>query len=357
VGGVDVNSSLGHLVINSAGVTDFNGSVVAASVTTDADGSVIISNNVTTTAGSQRYFDDVILEGSVTLNSAAGGFVFGKTVNTSGLPGTVNLTLEALNGANVNFSGAIGAAGNQFGHLVVNTSGETIFGNALYATSLTTDAGGNTSIQSVIDTNGTQSFGDAVILTGDVTLSSSNNNVSFASTVSSQAGETNNLTINAGTGNISFAGAVGQGATLDLGDVVLNSSTQTLLNGDFNATSIATDSGGTTVLNGNVTTAGSQTYGDNVSIAANLALSSAAGNVTFASALNSAALEVNNLTISAANISLLGPVGTDVDAAFDHIQLNSQGLTTIDGDLVAGSLTTDIGGDNSIGANITTTGQ
>ena len=70
-----------------------------------------------------------------------------------------------------------------------------------------------------------------------------------------------------GSGNVRFNGEVG--ATSALGKLTANSTGITAFNKTVNAASLTTDSGGTTKLNDNVTTTGSQTYPDAVTIANN----------------------------------------------------------------------------------------
>jgi autotransporter-associated beta strand protein len=115
----------------------------------------------------------------------------------------------------------------------------------------TSDLGGN------ITTSGTQDYEDSVVLSSNVTLTTTNSNVTFDSTIK---GSTNNenLIISAGTGNINFNDTVGSNANnynLD------NNATVTQLTGgddgeggDFLGTfTHAANFGGSTKTVGNVT--------------------------------------------------------------------------------------------------------
>jgi hypothetical protein len=70
---------------------------------------------------------------------------------------------------------------------------------------------------------------------------------------------------------LTFNGAVGSLSAL--GKLTANSTGTTAFNQTVNAASLTTDAGGTTQVKGNVTTTGSQTYGDAVTIANNPILS------------------------------------------------------------------------------------
>ena len=114
-------------------------------------------------------------------------------------------------------------------------------GTGTALTSVTTDAGGTTAINGgAVTTTAGQSYGDNVTLGANATLASTGaGNITLGGTTNggfTLAGNTGGATL--------FTGAVGAGTAL---------------------TSLTTDAGGTTSVV-NVTTAGAQSYGDNVTL-------------------------------------------------------------------------------------------
>jgi len=291
------------LNVNTTGTTTFSGAVGPNLISLTTDGSVnatditVIGNNITTT-GSQTYGDVVKLSAGTTLALASSG-------NNS-----------------ITFQKAVDGAAN----LSVNTGGTTTFNGVVgpSVTSLSTDAAGTageqTQINANITTTGAQTFGDAVVLKAGSTLTVASTGagaISFNKAVDGAA----NLTVNTAN-TTTFGAAVGGGAAGAL----------TSLTTDGSAT--ATD---VTVLKGNVTTTGTQVYGDVVSL-------NAGSTLALASTGNS------SITFQKA-----------VDGAAD-LSVNTGGTTTFNG--VVGpnvtSLTTDAAGtageQTQINANITTTG-
>ncbi|WP_164857375.1 filamentous hemagglutinin N-terminal domain-containing protein [Sphingomonas crocodyli] len=229
------------------------------------------------TSGAQTYTGAVTLTGGATLASSSGGVIgFTDTVD-----GPFGLTVTSAGAKN--FGAAVG-------------------GNALL-TSLTTSGAGTTTIRSV-STSNAQSYGDATTLGADAILTG--NGITFSSTLDGAQA----LTI-ADSGTTTFGGVVGTVAL----------------------TSLTTNAGGTTAINGgSITTTGAQTYNDAITLATNNATltSNNAGAISFDSTINGArALTVNTGGVTAFN----GAVG------------GTAALT---------SLTTDAGGGTSIGANIRT---
>ncbi|QGN55301.1 filamentous hemagglutinin N-terminal domain-containing protein [Novosphingobium sp. Gsoil 351] len=353
------------LAVNTAGITTFLGTVGAgtalASLTTDAAGTTDLNGGTVITSGAQTYNDAVVLSADTTL-SAGGNIGFATTVDsdTTARALTVNtsaattfggavgsgaalasLTTDAggttaINGGAVTTTGAqsfgdavtlgatttltstggagitLGSAVDGGGALTVNTTGATTFIGAVGATtalaSLTTNAGGSTAINGgAVTTTGAQTYGDAVTLGANTTLAGSA--VTFGSTLDGAQA----LTVNT-AGVTTFGGVVGGGAGTAL-------------------TSLTTDAGGGTAINGGaVTTTGAQTYGDTVTLGANTTLASN----------------------GSGNIALSGTV----NGLFD-LTVNTGGTTTfggaVGGTSLLTALTTDAGGATSLGAGAVTT--
>ena len=130
--------------------------------------------------------------------------------------------------------------------------------------------GGTINLAANITTKGSQTYTGAVVLNNaaGITLTSTNSNINFGSTVNSSNGNYYGLTVSNGTGTTAFGGVVG--GTNPLGYLCINVVS-------CSATSAGTaSSSGTTTLAGNVTTSGTQTYGGNLTLGANTALTSTA---------------------------------------------------------------------------------
>ena len=284
---LSVNTNAATILAGAVG-----GTSALASLTTNAGGTTSIGGNVTTTT-TQTYNDAVTLAGNAALTgttptfaSTVAGGGFDLTLNFSGTT-TVNganftgiRNLATGNGGATQLTGTITTSGTQTysdavtltgattlassGNgaiamngtvdgaqtLAVNTTGATTFtgpvGGTTALTSLITNAGGTTNIGGNVTTTGAQTYNDAVTMTGGGTrtfASTGNNSLAFNGTIDGSSA----LVVNT-TGTTTFAGAVGGTAALS---------------------SVATNAGGTTVINGgSVRTTGNQTYGDNVSLGA-----------------------------------------------------------------------------------------
>jgi filamentous hemagglutinin family protein len=348
----DTVSGLGALIANSAGTTAFNNTVQATSLTTDTGGTTTLNGDVTT-SGAQTYGDDVRLNSGVTLTTTNSAVSFSGAVDSQA--GETNALTISSGVGNATFTGAVGA--NQaLAALTVNSTGTTAFDSTVQATSLTTDAGGTTTLNGDVTTSGTQTYGDAVQVNGDATLATTNSAVTFDSTVNSQASETNNLTVTTGNGAVAFNAAVGGAANGELGALAVNSTGTTTFASTVEADTVATNAGGTTVLNGNVTTTGTQTYSDNLQLNSGLSLTTTNSDVTVAGTVNSEAGETNALTVNSGsgNVTLTGALGSGV--VLGAVTVNSTGATAFGGTVQAASLTTNAGGTTSLNGNVTTTG-
>jgi filamentous hemagglutinin family protein len=348
----DTVTGLGALIAHSAGTTAFNNTVQATSLTTDTGGTTTLNGDVTT-SGAQTYGDDVRLNSGVTLTTTNSAVSFSGAVDSQA--GETNALTISSGAGNATFTGAVGA--NQaLAALTVNSTGTTAFDSTVQATSLTTDAGGTTTLNGNVTTSGTQTYGDAVQVNGDATLATTNSAVTFDSTVNSQASETNNLTVTTGNGAVAFNAAVGGAANGELGALAVNSTGTTTFASTVEADTVATNAGGTTVLNGNVTTTGTQTYGDNLQLNSGLSLTTTNSDVTVAGTVNSEAGETNALTVNSGsgNVTLTGALGSGV--VLGAVTVNSTGATAFGGTVQAASLTTNAGGTTSLNGNVTTTG-
>ena len=285
-GGTTIGGTLTATTINLTDTTDaanitFNGNVSATTLNTAAEGYNVIFNGTTSTITNLVTFSN---SGSVTFGNGTGDtttFTGGVTatapsqVNLAGTIQTTN-TLMSLGDAGTpivltantilsgNTAGAITLGGTVNGgySLTVNTTGNTTFtravGNTTALTTLTTNASGTTYINGgAITTSSTQTYGDAVVLGADTTLTTTDSDITFSSTVDSDSGDSKrDLTLTLGNGSASVTGIVG---TTSLDVLTLNSSVT------FNAAVTAT----------NLTIAANKTatVKDDVTIASTIALS------------------------------------------------------------------------------------
>ena len=283
--GSTLDGAFALTVVAGSGTVSFAGAVGGSSALTSLNdtgsGTTDLNGNVTTT-GSQAYSGPVLLGANDTLSTTNSNVTFSSTVD-----GANSLTVAAGSGT-VSYDGAVG--------------GTTALTSLNDAGSGTTDLKGN------VTTTGAQSYSGPLILGNNATLTTTNSNVTFSSTVDGAFA----LTVAAGTGTVKYNGAVGGTAEL---------------------TSLSDTGSGTTDLNGNVTTTGMQMYSGPVLLGTNDTLSTTNSNVTFGSTVDGAFA----LTVAAGSgtVSYDGSVG------------GSTSLTSLND---TGSGTTDLNG------NVTTTG-
>ncbi len=347
-------------ITSSSGAIDTSAGSLDASSTSGTGGQIQLNANTSITPGNIKTTNNnfnldapvnLTNDTSIEIGGTGGNVNFNNTVN-----GNQNLTVNSGAG-DINFNSQVGNT-QPLGNIQVGSTGTTRFNSSVQATSITTDAGGETQINSNITTTGTngQNYNDNLRIDNNTTLNSNNNPININGTINSQPGETNNLTANAGTSNITITGQVGN--TQPLGNIQLNSTGTTRTNSSVQATSITTDSGGETQINGNITTTGTngQNYNDNLRIDNNATLNSNNNPITVNGTINSQTGETNNLTANAgtSNITIAGEVGNT--QPLGNLQLNSTGTNRLNSTVQAASITTDSGGETQINSNITTTG-
>ncbi|BFI96593.1 MAG: hypothetical protein RSP_21030 [Rhodanobacter sp.] len=321
-GAIDLASTVNGgyaLTVDTAGVTTFGGVVGGTtqltSLTTDAAGSTTLDGNVSTTGG-QTYNDAVTLGGNATLTSTGGGAI--------DLASTVNGGYA----------------------LTVDTAGVTTFGGVVggttQLTSLTTDAAGSTTLDGNVSTIGSQTYNDAVTLGSNVTLTTTNSAVDFASTVDNASTTAEDLTVNAGSGALTFGGAVGGGSNGALNALTTDS-------GTLNAGALAVGAGGLSVT----TTAGAITQGGAWTVSGTSSFDAGAHAITLNNAGNNFAGAVS-LTNSGSNAVYLDNGGHAL--TLGTLSLGSGALTLTDYGATPLVLTNDVttdGGAVSFGGAVT----
>ncbi|NTW19133.1 MAG: filamentous hemagglutinin N-terminal domain-containing protein, partial [Nostocales cyanobacterium W4_Combined_metabat2_030] len=307
------------LTTNTGGITQLSGNVTTSENQTYND-TVNIANNPILTGNGITFNSTVNGNSNLTANSGAGKISFSSKVgNTTPLgnvsltgneidfsdnvKGTGSLTLQpftdnknitisaaANNTADLNLTTtAIGFLqdgfssiniNNSSGNIVINavsfkdptiiksTSGTITVDGAITGTdnaAITLD--GNTNLKNNITTNNQN-----ITFTKDVTLganSSLNTGTSGNILFSGNVNGDKDLTLDVSSGNITFTNSVGD--ITSLGKINANSIGTTTFNNVI-ATSLTTNTGGTTQLSGNVTTSENQTYNDTVNLFKNTTL-------------------------------------------------------------------------------------
>ena len=320
-----------------------NMTTVGVGLTAQAGNDITVDAPLTTNAGQISFSANDLGgtqtgSGAININAAIDGGGGTITMTTNAGTGTINLGANVTSsggGAGITFSSDVVLTngpitietGNNFVRfdgpvdgaqaLVVNAAGfsttrfNAAVGSVTPLASLTTNAGGTVRISAPISTSGGMTFQGPVVLVTDSTLTDTGVfGITFADTVNGQNRGGQALTLNV-AGATTFSGVVG---------------------GTRSLASIDTDAAGTTAINGGaVTTTGSQTYNDAVSLGAGTQ-TLAASALTFGSTLD-------------------GLGGLDADVA---------GTTTFSG-VVGGttslaSIDTDAAGTTVINASVRTSG-
>jgi hypothetical protein len=254
------------------------------SLTTNA---ALINTDSITTVGAQTY------HGNVTLSSAS-TTLKGSTITADGtINGSTPDDQALVLDGNAVLKGAVGATGLRLASLQVNGT------SAL--------SGGN------IFTDGAQTYTGAVTLGANTTLTSTNGDVVFSSSINGDTAASRSLTVNT-QGLTRFLGAVGGTASL---------------------ASLTTDADGSTELAAAITTSGAQTYNDQVDVNGTATLT-AGGRVDFNAAVNGKTAGAGALSINTA--------------------LETRFASTVGATRALGSLATNTGGSTTLLGNVTTTG-
>ncbi len=323
-----------------------------------------IDGNVTTSSG-QVYNANIVLKASVTLADSRGNTIaLMQAVDSDGrLDGSGNspwsLTVET--DGTTEILGPVGSAAPLAGLNVQGFSASNIG---------TTDMNGGGVVTSGTATPGQvvgQTYGNAVILTANTVLTDkSNHNITFNSTVDSQAAQNWSLTVNT-AGNEVFNGLVGGFATLASLTTDANGPVggQTLFNMTAPGTSnlagvnagtvIVNDAAafhvaGSTQTNPSVETSGNQIYLGAVTVGANTTLTANSGTaaqlVKFGSTVTGGG---NSLTVGTAGAGTVTNVefdntvsGLSTLAASGTTQIDTSGITSSGKQTYNGAVTLEV---------------
>ncbi|OXL14322.1 beta strand repeat-containing protein, partial [Polynucleobacter cosmopolitanus] len=380
---------LGDIVLNSSRATNLNGAVYAANLETDSSGTgtekIVINGGLVKTTGTQTYResmtlgDDTILDGSIintrkSINgsdfsltitghadidgvitgvmnfSVSGDSNIGANITTTGTqiytgPVTLSggartltttdsqitfsdivnseasqaraLTID-VGSSKVEFNGVVGGVtGGGLGAITI--TGNLDLNNAI-ANAVRLSVSGTSDLAANVTTSGTQTYSGAVTLDADVVLSTNNNNITFAEAIT---GSGKDLTVSTGIGAITL---VNVGTSLaPLGDIVLNSSRATNLDGAVYAANLETDSSGTgtgtiAINGGLVHTTGSQTYREAMTLGDDTTLTGSTVNT--------------RKSINGSDYSLTITGHADIDGAItDLVDLSISGTSNLGADI------------------------
>ena len=377
---------------NSSGNIDLtaDGGITLSGALMQTNGSGIIFRSATTLASDLAI--DTTGNGAV---ETGGNVEFRNTLNSSG--GARDLTITAGTNGNVVFSNQVGNT-SKLDVVTINSANNVTTSNTFRATSFTqTDIAGTSTIggattldgsfvftgnaltvnQALIAANATVtnagqfttgSNGDLTVaggftqngvgksvLAGDINTTSTNisfaspvefagtmkldtgtgaGNISFGGTLDSNlSNDFNTVTLNAGSGAITFGGDIGH--TRAVGNLVINTTADVTLPVEVTARSLATNAGGSTILqNGaTITTNGAQNYGDAVTLAGDATvIGTGNGNITFSDTVNGA----HDLTVNTGGTTTFnGAIGNS--AALASLSTNAGGTTVFNGGVVTTS--------------------
>ncbi|MFG1507135.1 hypothetical protein ABMA60_04385, partial [Saccharospirillum sp. HFRX-2] len=288
---VDGNLTLGDDA-TALGAVDVDGNLNAqgeiSSASLDVSGTSTLADNVTTT-GFQTYTGDVTLAANVNLLS---------------------------NNNNITFSDDLIGAGNS---LDVNVGSGNFSYQALGGLNNLAITEDDIQLSQDISTTGSQTYTGNVTLMNDLTLDTSNSNITFDGTVNGNGDGTESLTLDIENATAAFTDNVGSTNQLEFLDV-----------------------NGKTELGGDVTTLNQQEYEQAVTLTGDATLSTSnTSHITFGSTIDGASALV--LTAGSGNIVFGDDIGgdtalTSLEINADNIDLNHD-ITTSSGQDYNGAVT------------------
>lgn len=326
IGGDITATSNGGAITQTAALTvsgdsDFSAgnNTIALNESNDFTGAVSLANSgahdVTLNNGSHALTLGAVTLGSGALNLAGGQLTLGGDLSTAGgainfsgpvMLAAVPITIDTTGAGSVATGAAITFGDTLDGGaaltLTAGSTGEVSFGDVVGGTialgSLSVDAGGGIVLGSSVRTTGAQAFNNALTLAGDTTLvSTSNGDITLGKTVT---GGGHSLGVNTG-GLTRFDGAV------------------------TGVTTLTTDAAGSTRLGAAITTSGTQTYHDAVTLGGDTALKTTNSAITFGGTVDNDTATARGLTVDAGSgvVTFSEAVGSGIHGALD--QLTSTG--------------------------------
>ena len=318
-GQVELLSDL-TLFANASGTLQditFKGDVVSNTGNADNYDLTVVGNLVTTTgaelgtinaaADANTHLGDLRVIGSSQLSAN----VTTSTTGTQIYDGKVSLQADvSFRGLSGTFSGGVDGGGNALSLLFSGdtTLDSTVTGSFENIGNFTVGGGGNTFLSTDITTTGTQQYDDLVILRADVTLTANNSGTVQSVTFN---GDVVSNTENADNYDLTVAGNLAIGSGAELGAEVAGTTRGNTYLGDLSVT-------GTSNLQNNVSTTGTQIYDKQVALLADTILAANAGgtlqDVTFKDDVISNADNSSNYDLTVEG-NLVTDSGADLGAA------------------------------------------
>ncbi|NCV28461.1 MAG: hypothetical protein EBW69_06670, partial [Nitrosomonadales bacterium] len=350
----DIGSNAKLDSISITGSLNLDAAIVSAT-SLSVSGTSNLGANVTT-SGTQTYTGAVTLSADTTLTTDDSNITFGSTVRSDAAetPRDLTVNLDGNGGgtsADLIFNGVVGGASLPLdvmtltGDLDLNAS----IGNSPGATSLAVS--GTADLGADVETTGTQTYSGAVTVSADdITLTTANSQITFSSTINSEASEGNAINFAVGSSEVEFDGVIGGGTNGGLGAMTITGA----LDLDNTVTSAASLSVSTTSnLGADVTTSGTQTYTGAVTLSNDVTLTSTSSNLSYSSIDGAYDLTI----IADSALTLTGDIGSS--SALNTLDISTtSGNITLSGDITVTSTGSDAivinaGSDAEVG---TTTG-
>ncbi len=304
-GAIGAQQSLNNLSANSRGLTQFNGIVNAASLTTDAGGTSELNGGEVNTTGNQTYNDALELGTDTNLN--AGGNLSANQITGEGQNLTIGATNITINEVNT------GSESSRGGNITLKATDSITTGNLTSGSDLNGNGiGGDVNLEA---TNN--------LVTGNITSGSANNQPGGNVNLSSTSG-------NLQTGSIVSGSLGGNGGDINLDAPNGTISTQAIVSGSL------AGNGGDVTLNaqGNIQTLPIVSFG--VTSGGNLNLNSSQGSINISRFVT---IEINgqNFTLRGINTSSQlgngGDVSINAASGITSEQINTRSVRGNGGDV------------------------
>ena len=203
----------------------FSGNVLVSEISVSANiidsgnvsvyGTSVIINNVYS-QGAQVYDGDVVIAENILFDSNNNQIIFNGTVNSE--PSEANNITFNVGLSDVVFNGQVGGVVDGSLGIITITGNLDLDANIVSAASL--DVSGSSNLGANVTTTGTQTYTGAVTISTDaITLTTTNNQITFSSTVNSAASAAHAINFNVGNAEVEFDGIVGGADNGDLGAI------------------------------------------------------------------------------------------------------------------------------------------
>ena len=332
---LSINTGSANLTLSGAvgGSSPLNDLTITTNVLTA--GNIKVNNNLSVTNSGTSTISGVISNGASTASFIKAGTGLLNLTGLSTYTGSTTISAGTLKIINDNPTSYLAATSGFTGpgNLTIESSGDDFTADIVTGThvqlagtalgNLIIGKTGNTrqiDLSSDITTTGTQTYNGPVRLVGgDRTVSTTNSNVIFASTVNSD-GTQRALTVTNGTGDTTFSGAIGGSAPvksltitsdqLTAGAITLNGALTATLGGSSSITGVIANGASTANLvkagSGTLTLSASNTYTGTTQVSAGTLTVSGSGRLSDSTAVTVDSGAVYNVAVSDTVASIAG---------------------------------------------------